>query len=283
VSRPFYIVTTARSGSTALARILDTATNGQCLVEPAPNLNVETRLAMDGRLPDLAAPVREILVPRAEAGAREHGIHGEKNLTYGPFIPEMHAQLDCRFIVLKRDGRDVVRSMMDWHDRMFGTIYRECGETGELTSRALAAAANLPLHLDASDFSRPRPHPGDPWFDRWEDLSRFEMCAWSWAHLMDLFQAQVRGLPPDAWIELDFTRPRADDILAAARFVGLEGLDADGVAGMLDARINSLRDRTDEDDRFPRWPDWSDDRRDRFEAIAGPTMRRLGFGQEVPA
>ncbi len=41
----YFILSCARSGSTSLARILDTAGNGACVCEPVPNLNVESRLA----------------------------------------------------------------------------------------------------------------------------------------------------------------------------------------------------------------------------------------------
>jgi perosamine synthetase len=51
-ARSFFILTCARSGSTSLSKILNEAENGVCKVEPAPNLNRETRLAMDGRLAD---------------------------------------------------------------------------------------------------------------------------------------------------------------------------------------------------------------------------------------
>ena len=135
--RPFFILACARSGSTSLARILDDASNGTCAIEPVPNLNVETRLAHDGRpAHPLAAPsadraevVRALVVPRVQRGLAEHEVYGEKNVTYGPFIPELHAQTGARFVCMKRDGRDVVRSMLDWHDALFGNVYRECADS----------------------------------------------------------------------------------------------------------------------------------------------------------
>ena len=103
---PFFILSCARSGSTSLARILDAAANGACVVEPTPNLNVETRLAMEGRLADPAGVVREQIAPRVRAGVASHGVYGEKNVTYGPFVPHLREQLDARFVLLKRDGRE---------------------------------------------------------------------------------------------------------------------------------------------------------------------------------
>ena len=103
---PFFVLSSARAGSTSFARILDRAENGCCLTEPTPNLNTESRLAMDGQLDDYAQVVSKVIAPRTSPTDVE--IYGEKNVTYGPFIRQLHQQLDARFILLTRDGRDVV-------------------------------------------------------------------------------------------------------------------------------------------------------------------------------
>lgn len=280
--RSFFILTTARSGSTSLARILDEASNGGCVVEPVPNLNVETRLAMDGMLENPRQVLKDIIVPRVEVGLETQAVYGEKNLTYGPFIKDLHELLDCRFVYMKRDGRDVVRSMMDWHNRMFGTIYRECTDPGDLSPRALIAASNLPVHLDTSDYARPRPGKNDPWYERWESMSRLEMCSYYWVRMHDLFQSQLDQIPRESWIEIDYTHPQASDIDRVARFLGLEGLDENQIQLMLDSRINSLTDRTGEANNFPTFNSWTPTQQASFEAIAGPVMQRLGYAR-VPA
>lgn len=272
---PFFVLSSARAGSTSFARILDRAANGCCLTEPTPNLNAETRLAMEGRLDDPDRVVAEIVAPRAAAAAVE--VHGEKNVTYGPFIGPLHRQLDARFILLTRDGRDVVRSLMDWHEQMFGTVYREAPETGELSARARAAAGALPVHLDTSDYARPRPLPGDPMFSGWLDTSRFEMCCWYWARIYSLYLDELAAIPASASHRLNYSAASPEQVLDAARFLGLAGLDRDTVAEMLDARINSLRDRADEDPHFPAWTAWDGGRRRQFTELAGEVMTRLGY------
>ncbi len=106
-----------------------------------PNLNVESRLAMEGRLEDPGKLVEEIVVPRVREGLARNEIYGEKNVTYGPFIPHLHELTGCKFILLRRDGRDVVRSLMDWHDRMFGNVFRGCADPGDLSQGAVNAIA----------------------------------------------------------------------------------------------------------------------------------------------
>jgi len=150
----FILLSCARSGSTSLARILDEAVNGRCAVEPVPNLNRETREAMDGRLEDADGIVEATVVARAVERLEEVEVYGEKNVTYGPFVEKLYKRLDCRFVLITRDGRDVVRSLINWHEARFGTIYRECREPGNLMPEAVLAAARLPVHLDTSDYAR---------------------------------------------------------------------------------------------------------------------------------
>ncbi len=273
----FFILTCARSGSTSLARILDTATNGTCAVEPMPNLNFETRLAMEGRLENPQKVVEEIVVPRVREGLSRKEVYGEKNVTYGPFIQHLYELTDCKFVFLKRDGRDVVRSLLDWHDQMFGNIYRECVDPGDLSQQAVNAVVALPIHKDTSDFARPRPQIGSKWYERWETMSRFEMCSYYWSTINDLYRNALEVLPSDAWIELDYTTPQGEDILRVAEFCGLKDLGYDQVQEMLDAGINSLKDRGAGEKIHEKWMNWDGGKRRSFDAIAGNTMRRLGY------
>ncbi len=278
----FFVVASSRSGSTSLARILDMAANGCCEIEPAPNLNEESRLAMDGRLPATTYEIVENLVlPRVASGLAEHEIYGEKSVTYAPFINALYHVTGCRFVYQTRDGRDVVRSMVDWHTGKFGSIYREARNPGKLSAEALLAAAALPVHLDTSDFSRPRPQPGDSLFAEWTDLRRWEMCAYYWSRKNEIYLDALEALPDEAYIRIDYTTPTADDVLEVANFLGLGGLPRKNVQSALDSRINSLADRGSET-ATPAlgWPDWNSGDRDAFDRIAGTTMRRLGYYNE---
>jgi hypothetical protein len=270
----FLIAGAARSGTTSLASILDRASNATVKIEPVPNLNVETRLAMEGRLPDLAAAVSSYLQGKADAGDR---IYGEKQITLAPFIEEIARQSDCQFVYIHRDGRDVVRSMIDWHDMMFGSIYRECRETGSLGQGARQRAAALLVHNDSSDFSRIRPLPGDPFHAEWAQMSRAEMSAYYWSRTNDLYADAFDAIDPDRVTRIDYTNAGAEGVLAAAAMAGLKGLDRETVEEMLKARINSAVGRAGGGTRSPHWTSWSSGEREAFERIAGGTMRRLGY------
>jgi SAM-dependent methyltransferase len=277
----FFILSSARSGSTSLAAILNEADNGVCVSEPMPNLNVETRQMMDGRLENPEAVLENSVLARVRAASETVDVYGEKNVTYGPFIPFLDRMLDAKFVFLHRDGRDVVRSLMDWHGEMFGSIYRECRDVPILSDRARSATANLLVHHDTSDYARPRPLPGEALYDAWEDLTREEMCAYYWARINTLYQTQLEKLKAETWMDISYTDVTPKTVMQMADFCGLSGLDHASVSQMLEQRINSLADRQAGEDVYPSWPNWDSGQRDRFDAA--PMMARLGYytaGQE---
>jgi hypothetical protein len=279
-SRTYFLISCARSGSTSLTKIFGEATNGCCLSEPAPTLAYEARELWDGRLTEPTKVVERNLLPRVREHSTRHAVYGEKNVTLGFFLPQIHQALGSKFVFLRRDGRDVVRSLMDWHNKKFGSIYRECRDPGDLNEEARRAAGRLPIHEDTSDYGRPRPRRGSALYAEWESLSREEMCAYYWTEVNQLFLNHLEALPQDSWTALDYTAPTADAIIDAARFCGLEGLDEPRVEKLLSQKINSLGDRGGQTtNNYPDWRSWDGGQRRRFTRIAGDGMRRLGYFQ----
>lgn len=279
--RVFFVVSCARSGSTSLAKILDTAENGICAIEPVPNLNQETRDMMEGRISDPMTVLDDRIMPRIREESQKTEVYGEKNVTYGPFISHLHKSLECKFVFLKRDGRDVVKSLINWHEKRFGSIYRECRESGRLSPKAISAVAGLPVHLDTSDYARPRPAKDDPLYDEWESMTRFEMCSYYWSRINQLYLNQLQELPENAWVTIDYTAPSCEDVECAAEFLGLRGLGRESIYTMLQQKINSLEDRgISSQGTYPNWRNWDSGRRRSFDRIAAKTMYRLGYYRE---
>jgi hypothetical protein len=276
----FFVFGCARSGTTSLCRILDKAENAVCLVEPNPNLNEESRKFLDGELPSPREALLGALLPRIREHLPSHQRYGEKNNTLAAFIRELHELLRPRLIWVTRDGRDVVASLHNWHNRLFGNFYRECKDPGDLSEAAKACLAQLPLEADTSNYSRPRPRPGDPYYERWPDMSRHEMLCWYWAYINRYAHQRLLDVPADRWLRVDYSAAdRVEEVAQAVDFLGLKGISRDTIQGMLDHRINSLADRTGTTDRLPGWRDWSDREMDQFWEIAGDTMTLLGYGR----
>lgn len=274
MSNTFFITGCARSGTTSLCRILDQARNARCLSEPDPKLNRESRDMIEGRLQDPRA-VLEKIRPRISESHALGLIHGEKLVTLIPFLPLLRNIYDCKIIYIYRDGRSVVRSLLDWHNNMFGNIYRECTETGNLNERAFNSAANLLLDFDGADYSRPRPLRGDPYFLKWNSLTRMEMCAWYWSYTNNLALDMLERIPQESWLAINYTSPKTRDILNIGNFLGLQDLSENTIEVLLKKNVNSIKDRTGEETSTPYWQEWELSLQNKFWAIAEHTMKRL--------
>ena len=276
--RVFFLFGCARSGTTSLCTLFDQADNAVCLMEPAPNLNRESRLFLDGRLPDPEDTLKAAIVPRALKALARAPLYGEKNVTLYPFAETLARLFQARLIYIARDGRDTVASLRRWHQDMFGDIYREAKSQPPLTPRAQAALDRLPAADDESDFSRPRPRPGDPYFERWPDMTHHEMLCWYWNACNMRILEQLKGLPAAQWRRVDYSAPDlADQVQAAAGFLGLTGLDRAEIEKHLAKRINSVEQRTGEAGAPVGWRNWTDLELDQFWAICSPAMRELGY------
>jgi hypothetical protein len=232
---------------------------------------------MDGRISEPMAVVEGTVISRVKEKLKEVEVYGEKNVTYGPFIPYLYETLQCKFVFIKRDGRDVTTSLVNWHEQKFGTIYRECKDPGDLSQIAIASVANLPVHMDTSDYSRPRPPKDDPLHQEWESLTRAEMCAYYWACINELYMRELRKIPNNMRIEVDYSNVTADDIMAVAEFCGLQGIKKDTAQKILDKKINSLSCRGNSSGTYPEWKNWDSGIRRRFDRIAFKTMYQLGY------
>lgn len=270
----FFIIGCARSGTHAMAKILDTCTNAQVFIEQPPKLCVEARDLMKGTLEEpprvLQAakgdPIRHVL----DQGL----IYGDKNPNYLPFIPILEDLWQPRYLFVTREGRDVVRSLMDWHELGRGNIYGMAEDEKGSTI--------LTHEQDWWDYSRIRPNPGDELYDRWQTLNRFEKCSWYWAQFNNMALKAMEDLDPAHWLKADMSAATAGTIEEVFDFLQLEGYQADTVDGMLHRRINSAKDRYGSENLFPSQGEWGIELKTEFDRWAGATMERLGYCQKRP-
>lgn len=273
-----FIIGCARSGTTSLCKILDTATNASFLCEPNPNLNTESRERLDGKLNNPKDVLRSVLDPRIEEGLAANKIYGEKNVTLTAFIPELYELYNCKFMYVIRDGREAINSMYYWHKEMFGNFYRECKENIDLSPFARYTINNLPVESDTADYSRPRPLPDDPYYDKWSDMSLHETLCWYWSHINNYALHMLSTIPRDNWIIVDYSSPDiGSQVQSAMEFAGLDGITRNTIDTMLASRINSLIERIGNDQLVTTWRDWSDKQLEQFGDICGSTMLGLGY------
>lgn len=275
MKRIFFIVTCGRSGSTSLSRILDKATNAHCASEPQPALYIESRELLEGKLINPYAVIAKNILPRVASVLDQNQIYGEKQLTLNPFIPYLYNMLNCKFIWIIRDGRDVVTSMLNWHDLVYGNIYRECREKSKLSKHAKKML--FPKEEDLADYARPRPGVNDPWSKKWKTLSRLEMIAWYWAYSNNNIASCLDSIPKEDWLCINYSQVNIDSIKKTYNFLGLEGFDEKELNNMLQSRINSVHDVTNYENRHPYWKDWSNETTNKFNIIAGEAMKKFGY------
>ena len=269
MSDVFFLIGCFRSGTTALAKILGTADNVESHVELRPKLLLEAHELHDAPAPE----GREVLLrarnDQIQACLSRGRKFGDKNPAYLSFLPALRGLWDCKIVFMTRDGRDVVRSLMDWHAFKAPVIYaREVdGEPGPDKDPA----------DDPWDFTMPR--PGAPERERldWRTMSRFQKCAWFWSHFNAEALARLSAWPTERWLAVDISGLELGTVEQVFDFLGLTGFDPASAAPLLNSRVNSLEERMGLPDSFPAWRDWSGEARAEFDRFAGPMMARLGY------
>jgi len=269
MSEVFFITGCVRSATTAFAKILDTCTNAEVSIEQVPKLLIESREMTKGNLAKPEAVLLSAKQPYIQ-DVLDRGLkYGDKNPAYIPFIAHFPLAWDCKIIFLVRDGRDVVRSMMDFHELYSGNIFA-MAEDGEPEGSAVPEE-------DPWDYSRLRPSSEDPVCSSWTSFDRFQKCAWHWAKVNELALDNLAKVDADRRMTVDVSNTDTETVERVFDFLGLSGFDPVKVGDMLDARINSLLDKAGKSDRFPKWKAWTDERSRMFEKQAGEMMSRLGY------
>ncbi|MCC7410753.1 MAG: methyltransferase domain-containing protein [Gammaproteobacteria bacterium] len=275
-----FIVGTARAGTTSVFEALALSGQVQAALEPQPNLNLESRALYEGRLADPFAVLTRDLAPRVAAALARRPFYVEKQVSLLPFVPCLHRLFNCRFVVPVRDGRDVVASLINWHEQMYPIIYQECRDAVELGPHAREVLARQ-QGPDPFDTSLPRPPADDPWHAAWAGFSRFEMVAWYWSFVNRWLRTQLDQLPADRYLLVRYDAPDVGTIRRIYEFVGLDDFNEDAVGALLARRVNSLADRIGARGRFPSWNEWSPAQLQRFNDIAHETMSALGYADPV--
>ncbi|MBX2869833.1 MAG: class I SAM-dependent methyltransferase [Acidiferrobacterales bacterium] len=278
-NRIYYLVGAGRSGTISLAKILDGADNGICKNVPIPGLDRASRNLRDGLVDDPESIVERLLLPRAYKylATNEHNIYGETQESLGIFIPAISRKTRAKFVYIHRDGREVMRSLMNWHNRVVGNIYRECSTPGNLSSEALLNVSKLPLELDDSDYSRPRPKPSENLHSFWMYLSREEMCAYYWTKVNEIYLENLGKIDRAQTIEVDYTLPDVNSVCKIIEFLELNGIEDEKIRKCLDQKVNSFIGFDPEVNTYPHWTSWDGSLRQSFWDIAGDMMSLLGY------
>lgn len=273
-----FIVGAARSATTAMLRLLETSSQTSCRLEPTPNLNHESRLMWDGLLSDPYKPLIDSVLPRMSEGFLTSDFYVEKQVSLVSFMRHLHELTHCKFILMKRDGRAAVRSMLDWHNNLFPLFYQEAPESEALSDRAREALENQRRSGtdDLFNLSLPRPRGHREYALLWPHLDRLRMLGYYWNRVNLEICRQVSSLPPDTCIWVDVSELDSAKVRSVFEFVGLGDFDVGLVSAALERRVNSLEDRLGADAEIVR-TEWDADADRKLFELASVGMRALGY------
>ena len=185
-------------------------------------------------------------------------IYAESNLGfYGllDVIPRVFAH--SRAIYVIRDGRDWVRSAVNW-----GEIYQKKGLRKYFSHQWPGA----------------RDVPGDSLANEWDGLPRFTRLCWAWAKMNEFALGGVAENPHARVFHFERLFSGEDRYRYLSELLNfitpLPGLSRDRIAstsGRLERRVH------ESSARFPAWDGWSPDQKATFIRICGPLMEQLGY------
>ncbi len=262
----FFIIGCPRSGTTALTNFLQLSNNCKVSVEIEPKLCIESREMYEGRLSD---PGKTLLDARQKliAEVNEKGLlFGDKNPNYLPFLTTMERLWQPKYVFVVRDGREVVRSMMDWHQLSRGSFFDQSEDS------SISKKTRLD---DWWDYSRIRPREEMLPFE-WLALSRFEKMAWYWNKFNQLMIKSINKIDPARTylVNLSETNHPWDRLVD---FLSLEFEDISVATQVMTKKVNSVKDRFNVDNVFPEWTEWDTDLTESFDRQASPMMNYLKF------
>lgn len=269
----FFIIGCPRTATTAYAKILNIATNAKVFIEQSPKLGYASRELYLGHVDD---PKSFIYAAKQEHIELIHGLgkhYGDKNKNYLPFLPYMlEVWPTSKYIFLYKDGRDVVRSIMNFRlnpDR--GNVF---GMREDLKNSKII----YPMQ-DLWDYARIRPKEGECYYEEWQELSAFEKICWYWAKYNSLAIDTLSKLDKERYLAINVSQKSIDDVRNAFSFLELSDFNKEKILNMLNAKINTSL-KSSSFTPFPKWQNWTSEQKLIFDNHCSTIMAKLGYYQK---
>lgn len=242
-----FVMGSGRSGTQLISDLLDTSDSAVVFHEPNFREDVATMDSLR-RDPQRAMrywqEFRSVEVYRRWMAAPNATMYGEVNGTIryqAPAIRQLYP--NAKMLLLARDGRGVVRSVMGWPQ------FYNPGSKG---AYAMAPLADDPFYLE------------------WPRMTRFEKMCWAWR---DTNEFLMRFIPPSHWLALE--QVTSDFDYFTERFSQNVGMDIP--REVWQAKVSRKSRNATEEYGFPAWEEWSVGQKESFVRICGDTMTKLGY------
>jgi hypothetical protein len=265
MARPFFIVSSGRSGTAMLHKALsakpDVEMHHEYAVAVTQKLAVQRYLGLVGE-----AEAREILgrtfgAAIAAGGAAQWGDSSNKTSW---LIADLAALFpEARFVHLVRDGRKVASSY-------FHKLAAECYD--DLSNARMQAHYDDPARIAAPPPEKPYwwpvPRKDAPDAAAFRSYNQFERIAWHWSEINRAILDMLAALPParSLFVRLEDLRESPSRLRELYEFLSLSHRDEDFAAFARPHNVNRPQDRL-----------LDDAQRAQFDRLAEGTMLRLGY------
>ena len=256
-SSPVFVLSTGRTGTKLLARVLGGSSRLIAHHEPRPALMHLPHWASTHQH-ELASLVKVFEAARFEMLLEAHllgKVYAESNHCLTFFTPAIDALLPrSRFVHLVRHPGDFV-----------------------------ASAARKGWHSNDSIWEAGRVRLDDP--ERWRAMDRVERLAWLWESTNVFARDFLSRIAPDRsfLLRLEDIAERPARLVEFARFVGATDLGPEAVIRLASERVNEMVVHPGEptsmrkDPSFPRYRAWSATERARLGALVGRLAADYGY------
>ena len=264
-AKPFFIVSSGRSGTAMLVKALSAAPG--VTIEHEYMVHIVQRLAVR-RYRGLATADQAQGILAATHGAAlryaQAPFWGDSSNKLSWLIPELAALFpEARFVHLVRDGRKVASSY-------FHKLANECYD--DRSSKILADYLDDPEGIAAPPPEKkywwPQPKPGDPFGKEFRRFDQFQRIAWHWAEVNRVILDGLAVVPEERqrFFRLEDLRGEPFFVAALFKFLGLPYREENAAAFARPHNVNRPVDRL-----------LTAKQTAQFDAIAGAMMERLAY------
>lgn len=236
----FFIVGMGRSGTVFLSNLLNQSEECRVYHEHPDDRDALVKAYLDNSAARryLLGKRRKIIASRILQSHKK--VYGEVNGYFRHHTTALQEVLGAKVLHLVRDGREVVRSIMN------RTAFTD---------------------NDKDHTGRIFPLPGDPYEDKWDKMDRFERVCWYWAMTTEVLLEQ--NLPV---ICLEDVTTSYDKFATQV----LNNIAVDLPKELWQREISILHNISKKN-TFPAYENWSAEQKEAFDQICGAVMWRLGY------
>ena len=268
----FFGASTGRSGTMLLANLLNSEPGVTCLHEgkfrnrEEPGDQVLAYLTLENVLAYHNRSAAEDIFRRKRGAVRslaENKLFGDIAYNYAPFVDVMPRVFDdAKLVVMFRDGREFVRSVVTDQDPDPTPVGWKAGRVSSKVERFIS-------------LGRLRPAQEDPLSTEWPTLSVVAKNAWLWAETNRLILEGLRAWRDSHVLQVKFETFVSDmpsTYSQVRQFLGIEGKPSAETRSLMNAPINRRSAK-----KMPDWHMWKSDEQQDFMRFAGNTMKHLGY------